>query len=559
MSPADHEIVLQGNIDSLSEDGVVSGWCWSPDEPDTRRIVSLAIDGFDVVETIAGDARADLAGAGVGDGGHGFHIRLAPGDIPGQPTSVITLRDVATGRMIGSELTVTWPRAAPAPLRLEGNLERASDDGWVSGWAWHPTAPDRRVMLDILVDGVSVGSTRASALRPDLEKAGVGDGKYGFNFALPWSVMAAKGEMRLSVRDAATGQAFGEPVVMRVGRLVDVEDRLNAMERQVRLLQARLVEQAQAADAARDERAARDLFRTVAAFFHDLAEAADPAQPAATMLRHAVGSVLDRHAPFALEVPERPEATVLLLGHGPRAEIYASLVALREAGIDRVADIVLLHDPRQGEDVALLPAIVRNLRYARLKPGADEAAVRNEIAGGARGEYLVVLSSALRPARDAIEILLEALTEAPRLAMAGGLVLREDGRVDHAGFSVDDEGELAERGAGADPDEAGSLDPSSVDAVADLFFAARRSTLLELGGFPLGYAEPDRAVAGLCFALRAQGHDVTIRPQARATRAAGVARRRAPAIEDMRRLRDWRVRNSPPSHGEEGELGDQAG
>jgi hypothetical protein len=371
--------------------------------------------------------------------------------------------------------------------------------------------------------------------------------------------MAAKGEMRLSVRDGATGQAFGEPVVMRVGRLVNVEDRLNAMERQVRLLQARLLEQAEAADAARDERAARDLFRTVAAFFHDLAEAEDPAQPAATMLRHAVGSVLDRHAPFALDVPERPQATVLLLGHGPRASVYAGLVALREAGVDRIADIVLLHDPRRGEDAALLPAMVRNLRYARLNPGGDEAAVRNEIAGGARGEFLVVLSPLLRPAPDAIPILVAALTDAPRLAMAGGLVLREDGRVEHAGFAVNDQGELAERGAGEDPDESGSRDASSVDAVADLFYAVRRANLLDAGGFPLGYADPERAVAGLCFALRAQGHEVAMHTLARATRAESVPRQRAPAIEDTRRLRDWRARQSPPSHREEGEPDGPAG
>ncbi len=546
------DLVLNGNIDSVSPDGVIAGWCWSPDEPEARRIVCLAIDGTDIAETIAGENRPDLAAAGLGDGAHGFVFRLARHDIPDRPGSILTLRDVATGRMVGGELSVSWQPAPPpdqaepeAPL-LVGNLDEASQDGWVTGWAWYPAEPERRVSLDILVDGLLVGSTRAATFRADLQGAGIGDGSYGFSFALPWSVLANKGEMTLSARDSATHTSFGDPVTIRIGRLVDVEERIHGLERQVRLLAARLAEQETARDPAREARAARELFRTVAAFFHDMAASPDPAQPGAAaatptggaMLRHAVAAVLDSHAPLAFDIPERPVATLLLLGRAPRAAIYAALVALAEAGADRVADIVLLDEGRHGADLALLPAVARNLRYLRVRPGGEGPAARNEVAAAARGEVIVILSPYVRPAPHALAALLATVGERHGPALAGGAVLREDGRLEHAGFTMDRVRGLIDPGWAEDPARADLARMRPVDAVADLFFAVRRVALLEAGGFPPGYADSLGAVAGLCLALRARGQAVAWQPRARATLVEGGPFPALLSDEDVRRLRD---------------------
>jgi len=559
---------LQGNIDLVDAEGRVSGWCWSRDEPATRRIVCLAIDGIDIAETIAGESRPDLAAAGVGDGAHGFVLALGPGDIPDQPESVLTLRDVATGRIVGGEVVIVWPRierpadpvppalaatpepeppppppAPPPPAphpRLTGNVEQASRDGWVSGWAWYPDDPARRVSLDILVDGLLVGSARAAIFRPDLQAAGIGDGRYGFNFALPWSVLATRGEMTLTVRDGDTAALFGDPMTLRIGRLVDVEERINGLERQVRLLQGRLAEQEAAADPRCEEMATRALFRTVAGFFHDLATAPDAAPPSGTLLGNAVSAVLDEHPPLALAIPEHPTATLLLLGAAPRAALYASLVALREAGADRLADIVLLAESDAGADVALLPAIVRNLRYARVRPGADAAALRTGLAADGRGEAVVVLSPHVRLAPDTLAILLATIAAPGGPSVASAAVYRSDGDLEHAGFVMDPDEGLTDvawaPGRAVRPADPSGLWPA--DAVADLCFAARRAALLEAGGFPLGYDDPALAVVGLCFALRGRGEDIAIEPRARATLTGPAPRTPPRSAADTHRLRD---------------------
>jgi hypothetical protein len=90
----------------------------------------------------------------------------------------------------GAKLEELWRRlarragAAPASDALIGYLD-AADLGQVRGWARDAASPHLPVMIEILVDGVVVGETLANRYRPDLVAAGQGDGRHGFEFALP--------------------------------------------------------------------------------------------------------------------------------------------------------------------------------------------------------------------------------------------------------------------------------------------------------------------------------------------------------------------------------------
>ncbi|MFI5009028.1 MAG: glycosyltransferase family 61 protein [Solirubrobacterales bacterium] len=78
---------------------------------------------------------------------------------------------------------------APTPARgtpggLDGRLEAISD-GVAVGWAYDWSAPERRIDVDLLVDGELVASTTADMLRPTLLREGLGDGRHGFYVELP--------------------------------------------------------------------------------------------------------------------------------------------------------------------------------------------------------------------------------------------------------------------------------------------------------------------------------------------------------------------------------------
>jgi hypothetical protein len=55
----------------------------------------------------------------------------------------------------------------------------------IAGWAQNLEHPEAPVCLDIYADGVLIGRTLAGAYREDLELAGIGSGRHGFEFVRP--------------------------------------------------------------------------------------------------------------------------------------------------------------------------------------------------------------------------------------------------------------------------------------------------------------------------------------------------------------------------------------
>jgi hypothetical protein len=68
--------------------------------------------------------------------------------------------------------------------KVEGRLESVVD-GRAIGWAWDPERPDEAVEVEVLVDGREVATGVADIERDVLAAAGMGDGRYGFDIALP--------------------------------------------------------------------------------------------------------------------------------------------------------------------------------------------------------------------------------------------------------------------------------------------------------------------------------------------------------------------------------------
>lgn len=100
------------------------------------------------------------------------------------------------GRMINE------PSGSPAANRDEVGAAELSTkapllpvkavEGWIDhiegrkvfGWAWCRSQPDRPVEMEIRFNNRTLATTRADGLRQDLARAGVGDGRHGFQFLL---------------------------------------------------------------------------------------------------------------------------------------------------------------------------------------------------------------------------------------------------------------------------------------------------------------------------------------------------------------------------------------
>lgn len=68
--------------------------------------------------------------------------------------------------------------------KIEGRLESVVD-GRAIGWAWDPERPEEALEVAVLVDGREVGVGLADIERKALAAAGMGEGRYGFDVALP--------------------------------------------------------------------------------------------------------------------------------------------------------------------------------------------------------------------------------------------------------------------------------------------------------------------------------------------------------------------------------------
>ena len=102
------------------------------------------------------------------------------------------------------------PDAEPGPLlgRLDG-----VEAGRIAGWAFQPERPGQPVWLEVLDGDGVIARVEARRHRPDLEQAGIGDGRSGFELNL--SGLLGEGRV-IRVRRVADGAELdGSPLVLR--------------------------------------------------------------------------------------------------------------------------------------------------------------------------------------------------------------------------------------------------------------------------------------------------------------------------------------------------------
>jgi phytanoyl-CoA hydroxylase len=79
---------------------------------------------------------------------------------------------------------------------FEGHVDQV-DDRSLTGWAWTHTEPNQPIDVELLIDGIVVSRYTAAGYRPDLEEAGKGNGRHGFQVPLPRVADGVSHELRV--------------------------------------------------------------------------------------------------------------------------------------------------------------------------------------------------------------------------------------------------------------------------------------------------------------------------------------------------------------------------
>jgi GT2 family glycosyltransferase len=168
-----HQRNTVGAIDGLIGTRVI-GWAYDRDFTRQRVKITMYVNGVLAAETTANGLRRELIEVGGHDGFSGFICPI----LPDKFTAGATVRLFADG----TELT-----AAPlilGPEQIDGFFEPING-ATVTGWVRERVLDVTRAVLDLYVDGRPVRTITADRPRPELQRNGVDDGRFGFAEELP--------------------------------------------------------------------------------------------------------------------------------------------------------------------------------------------------------------------------------------------------------------------------------------------------------------------------------------------------------------------------------------
>lgn len=245
-----HSVRVQGVFDKVSDDRAL-GWVFSPDAPGTRLEVEILCGDQVVGRGVANFERDDLIGSGYGDGRHGFDVPIDRSRCH-EISAQLSAREAYSGQMLagspqrldagpaqqssslsdhsrssdairtsefagegGSSADHTTSNEATAaagdePIKVHGHFDDLLN-GNADGWVFFPERPQLRADVEVLCDGRVVATGKADRLRPDLQEAGITDGRCSFSLPVDPSLFDG-GPHQLSVREQRTGQVLeGSP------------------------------------------------------------------------------------------------------------------------------------------------------------------------------------------------------------------------------------------------------------------------------------------------------------------------------------------------------------
>ena len=168
---------LAGDL-ALLPGGIVDGWCWSPSRAGERLQVEILIEGISAARIEASVFRRDLLVLRIGDGCHGFRMKLPRGALTPERTGCL----IEARELLGSQVFGRWlhePAGSPAPRHptLDAAFETLDEAADTLAGLARPRVPltialrqalgDLAVVLPAMASGggdVAVARARLAAL-----------------------------------------------------------------------------------------------------------------------------------------------------------------------------------------------------------------------------------------------------------------------------------------------------------------------------------------------------------------------------------------------------------
>ncbi|NHN37600.1 glycosyltransferase [Pseudomaricurvus alcaniphilus] len=165
-----------GFIDAINN-GTVIGWAYDALNPEKHLDLAVLLDGQFVGFVKAEQYREDLEAAGYKNGNCAFRFKL-PNQIDDGERHVVEVRMV-NGGSIAKRVLISQVGSD-----YKGRMDGVS--GYmIRGWFFNKANVNERPVVEVVFDNKGSVLGRADSFRADLLKAGIGNGKHGFEIRLP--------------------------------------------------------------------------------------------------------------------------------------------------------------------------------------------------------------------------------------------------------------------------------------------------------------------------------------------------------------------------------------
>lgn len=422
----------------------------------------------------------------------------------------------------------------PAPAKRNamqiGNLDKLDFDE-ISGWVWDPDQPNAVQDIEILDRDVVLLRIPANTYRPDLEKAGMGDGRHGFSIrnlhaVLPYS------RHHIRIRRASDGRDLPRSPHWLIRPRPGLDSHaVSFMQDAV----STALERAQSAnDIAPMLNFLLGQLNSVLNYYHDLSTGNDVNLSHVRKDYLAQSSITGRTAELTrmhLETypvlhfspAPSPVVTIVIPVHNHFAHTYNCLKSISEHLPRRALEIVIVDDCSSDETLFAPLAFSGAVKILRNEANLGFVRSCNAGAAQARGHYLFFLNNDTLVRDGWLDELVQTFEQVPNIGIAGSKLLFEDGTLQEAGGIVWRLGDGWNWGRGHDPADPRFMYLRDADWVSGAALMIERELFHEVGGFDELYAPGYYEDTDLAFQVRSRGKRVVVQPASEIVHLEGVS------------------------------------
>lgn len=493
---------LQGFFERIEGMEAV-GWVWNTQESQLKLKVDLLVNKKKIATGIAGQSRGDLADAGIGDGCHGFQIKL-PSELFLSPGEFEITPQVVSNNVV----FLLNPLSLKVERKIENKIVRGDINdvfgGVIKGWSYYPDKLDKSVIIELRENNQKLVQTIANV-------KGSGEEKHGFILQIPEDLFDDKMHILeiWVVEENILLQTI--PIVLphieTPGTILQEYCQNHVKNywlpyanlRHENIIQK--LENIVTKD--RKDQLSNDATKVVTEFQSILDDY--------NQVRQGIYNSEKKFKPIFFNLVDSPKVSIVIPVYNNFEVTYNCLASIHLSGVSVTYEVIIVDD-FSSDNTKGITDIISGIRYYRNEVNKGFVESCNAGAKQAKGDYIVFLNNDTEVFSAWLDELLYVFKSNDKAGLVGGKLLYPDGTLQEAGGIVWKSGVPYNYGNKMNPYFPKYNYTRQVDYISGACIMLEKGMWEELGGFDEIYKPAYYEDTDLAFRVREKGYQVIYTP-----------------------------------------------